>query len=97
MARGGHGLPKVSCGNAMPYPSKSVSGIARLHGGQPVAVFYPFRHPTPYAYGPRDKGSAPTDLFCFSRMSSSIFRSCFQANMVSLHHGFIELGNHFST
>jgi hypothetical protein len=62
MARGGHGLPKVSHGPAMPNPStpfgratpeialRSVSGVTHPQGGQPAAVFYPFGHPTPYAY-----------------------------------------------
>jgi hypothetical protein len=27
-----------------------VSRVARLQSGQPVAVFYSFGHPTPYAY-----------------------------------------------
>jgi hypothetical protein len=44
MASGGHVLPKVSPGPAMP---------TLLHplGGLPAAGFYPFGHPTPYAYG----------------------------------------------
>jgi hypothetical protein len=58
MARGGHGLPKVSPGHAllylsMPcgqgmYPLKRPHG--RFMGCPPVAAFYPFRHPVPYAY-----------------------------------------------
>jgi hypothetical protein len=61
MARGGHGLPKVSPGSAMPYPSTpagratpktalgpmAVSGVASPQGGRPAGVFYPFSHPTP--------------------------------------------------
>jgi hypothetical protein len=27
-----------------------VSGVARLQGGRPAAIFYPLGHPTPYAY-----------------------------------------------
>jgi uncharacterized protein YyaL (SSP411 family) len=27
----------------------AVSGVARQQGGWPLAVFYPFGHPTPYA------------------------------------------------
>jgi hypothetical protein len=64
MARGGHGLPKVPHGPAMPNPSmpcrrttlettvscNAVSGVAWPQGGRPVAVSFPFRHPTPYAY-----------------------------------------------
>jgi hypothetical protein len=42
MERGGHGLPKVSPGPALPDPSKP--------GGWPAVVFYPLGHPTPYAY-----------------------------------------------
>jgi hypothetical protein len=30
---------------------KAVSGVAHPQGGLPVAVFYPFGHPIPYAYG----------------------------------------------
>jgi hypothetical protein len=57
MERGGLGLPKVSPGLAMPDPSmpcgratpeKAISGVARLLGGRPAAVFYPFGHPAPY-------------------------------------------------
>jgi hypothetical protein len=54
MARGGYGLPKVSTGTAMPYPctpcGRAIPETA-LQGERPVAVFYPFGHPTPYAYG----------------------------------------------
>jgi hypothetical protein len=28
----------------------AVSGVACLQGKRPVAVFYPFGHPSPYAY-----------------------------------------------
>jgi hypothetical protein len=65
-AKGGHGLPGVSPGPAIPYPSTpcgwttpeialyyiviAVSGVAHPQGGQPAAVFYPFGHPTPYAH-----------------------------------------------
>jgi hypothetical protein len=51
MARGSHGLPKVSPGSAMPYPFTPVSGVAHPQGRWPVAVFYPLGHFTPYAYG----------------------------------------------
>jgi hypothetical protein len=34
----------------------SVSGVARLQSRQPAAVFYHFRHPTPYAYVGRKMG-----------------------------------------
>jgi len=59
MARGGHALPKVSLGPAMPdlstpcgriTPDTALWRIARPQGGWFAAVFYPFRHPTPYAY-----------------------------------------------
>jgi hypothetical protein len=33
------------------YAHKAVSGVARMQGGWPAAIFYPLRHPTPYAYG----------------------------------------------
>jgi hypothetical protein len=33
-----------------------VSGVAHLQGSQPLAVFYPFRHPTPYTHGNNLKG-----------------------------------------
>jgi hypothetical protein len=42
LGRGGHGLPKVSPGAALPYPCMSC--------GRPLAVFFPFGHPMPYAY-----------------------------------------------
>jgi len=57
MARGGHGLPKVSLGPAMPNPfitcgratpETAVSRVARPQGGRSVAVFYLLGHPTPY-------------------------------------------------
>jgi hypothetical protein len=61
MARGGHGLPKVSLGPAMPYPN-TPCGLAtsetalRLFQGWPVyragglqPSYYPLGHPTPYA------------------------------------------------
>jgi hypothetical protein len=35
----------------MPDPSTAVSGVARPLGGRSVAVYNPFGHPTPYAYG----------------------------------------------
>jgi hypothetical protein len=53
MARGGHGLPKVSLRLAMPYPSMPCGWAipeTAFQAGQPLAVFYPFRHPTPYVY-----------------------------------------------
>jgi hypothetical protein len=57
-ARGGHGLPKVLPGSAMPYLSAghplnglmAVSVVARPQGEQPAAIFYPFGHPTRYTY-----------------------------------------------
>jgi hypothetical protein len=63
MARGGHGLPKVSPGPAMPYPSTPCGWTtpetalrlfqewpARRAGGLRPS-FYPFGHPTLYACG----------------------------------------------
>jgi hypothetical protein len=47
MARGGHGLHKVSPGFAMPNHSM----VARPQGGRSAAVFFPLKHPTPYACG----------------------------------------------
>jgi hypothetical protein len=49
MAKDGHGLPKVSPGPAMPSLT-AVSAVARLQGRRLTAVFYPFGHPSPYAY-----------------------------------------------
>jgi hypothetical protein len=63
MARGGNG-PKVSpwARHALTIytlqadrPRNSltaVSGVARLQGERPAAVFYPFGQPTPYAQSP---------------------------------------------
>jgi hypothetical protein len=59
MARGGHRLPKKSLGPAMPDPSMprgqatpetALQPYTRFRGAPPAAVFYPFGHPTPYAY-----------------------------------------------
>jgi hypothetical protein len=62
MVRGGHGLPKLSLGPAIPYPStpcrrasletalQLFQGWPAHRAGLPVAVFYPLGHPTPYAY-----------------------------------------------
>jgi hypothetical protein len=80
-ASGGHELPKVSIGPAMPDPSmpkvrkrrpkmiktenvllnqiayksrrylQPFLGWRTRRAGWPTAVFYPFGHPTPYAYG----------------------------------------------
>jgi hypothetical protein len=41
--RGIHGLPKVSCGPAMPDPA----------GERPAAIFFPFGYPFPYGPGSR--------------------------------------------
>jgi hypothetical protein len=61
ISRGGHELPEVSLGPAMPYPSMPCGwpplkrpygclGRGRLQReGGPAAVFYPLGHPTPYA------------------------------------------------
>jgi hypothetical protein len=49
MARGGHGLPKVSPGPAIPYPSMPYRFRAGPSAGR-VACSYPFGHPTSYAY-----------------------------------------------
>jgi hypothetical protein len=59
MARGGHRLPKVSLGPAMPYSSTpcglaSPETVLRLFERRSAAIFYPFGHPTPYAYGSVD-------------------------------------------
>jgi hypothetical protein len=63
MAEGGHGFPNVSHGPAMLHLSTprgrgtgemamwgGPSGVVHLQGRQPAAVFYPFGHPTPYAW-----------------------------------------------
>jgi hypothetical protein len=51
MATGGHGLPKVSLGPAMLYPSthcgwatSETAGVAHPQGCRPAAVFHPFGH-----------------------------------------------------
>jgi hypothetical protein len=59
MARGGHGLPKVSLGPSCPTllclvggstltGLKVILGVAFPQGWPPAAVFYPLGHPTPY-------------------------------------------------
>jgi hypothetical protein len=58
MARDGHGVPKVSPVSTMPNPSTSCAGqpinylsrLIRPQGWRPAVVFYPFVHPTLYAY-----------------------------------------------
>jgi hypothetical protein len=64
MARGDHGLPKVSLGLAMPYPTThcgraTVSGLAHSQGVQPAAVFYPLEHPALYAFAFRSDRRVP--------------------------------------
>jgi hypothetical protein len=49
MARGSHGLPKVSLKPTMPYLLRP-AGVTPLEGGHHAAIFYPLGHPTPYVY-----------------------------------------------
>jgi hypothetical protein len=62
------GLPKVSLGPTMPYPSTPCRrpplkrlhghfGAGHLQGGRPAAVFYPLGYPTPYATAPTSPSS----------------------------------------
>jgi hypothetical protein len=44
-----HGLPKVSA-LLRPAGTPPLSGVVRQPGSRPAAVFYPFGHPTSYAY-----------------------------------------------
>jgi len=63
MVRSDHGLPKVSPGPTMPYPSipcgQAIPETALwLFQGWPTrraSVFYPLGHPTPYAYVCKEK------------------------------------------
>jgi hypothetical protein len=55
MARGAHGLPKVSLWPAQPDPYSRLV-VARPQGVRPVAVFFPLGYPTPY--GPASGGRA---------------------------------------
>jgi hypothetical protein len=49
MAR--HALPFYALRAGHPWNGhKAISGVARKQGGGPVAVYYPFGHPMPYAY-----------------------------------------------
>jgi hypothetical protein len=51
MARGGHGLPKVSLEPAMPDPSIDLRGPPlKREGRRPKAVFYHFGHLTPFRF-----------------------------------------------
>jgi hypothetical protein len=93
MARGGHGLAKVSPGPTKPYPSTpyrratpetAVSGMTRPLARRSTALFYPFGHPTPYAHGPGEKKrncltSSAAQIEFLLRVSSSpvIFVNCF--------------------
>jgi hypothetical protein len=62
MARGIHGLPKVSPRHAQLFYALRVdqpqngfpadTGVARPQGGQHAVVFYPLGYPTPYGPGP---------------------------------------------
>jgi hypothetical protein len=53
-----------------------VSGVARPQGAQPAAVSNPFGHPTPYAYGTRDKeGKDLKNLDVRKQMDSFLFLS----------------------
>jgi hypothetical protein len=68
MGRGIHGLPKVSCGSAMPDPLYALQaghppngltaiwGVAHPQGGRPAAVFFPLGYPFPY--GPESTSQA---------------------------------------
>jgi hypothetical protein len=49
MARGGHGLPKVSHGPAMPDSSMPCGRAIPEKALRPY-IFFPFRHCMPYAY-----------------------------------------------
>jgi hypothetical protein len=53
MRRGGHGLPEVSLGPACPtlYSLRAGHPSNGRKSGRPVAVFYPFGHPTLCANG----------------------------------------------
>jgi hypothetical protein len=55
MARGSHGIPKVSLGPALLDPSTPCGRATpetalQPFQGWPAAVYYPFGHPAPYAY-----------------------------------------------
>jgi hypothetical protein len=64
VARGIHGLPKVSPGPVMPDPpmpcGRATPGVACPQGGPPAAVFNPLGYPTPYEpAGQRVAGHRP--------------------------------------
>jgi hypothetical protein len=71
MARGGHGLPKVATGPAMPnsfmtWGRATIETALQPFQGRPAAIFYPFRHPTPYAYeGSSEENLPPNDVSSF--------------------------------
>jgi hypothetical protein len=98
--KGGHGLPKVSLWPAIPYhsmpcmratPETAVSGVARLQGGRPAAIFYPFGHPSPYACDIAGQQflrllfDRKQDVLNFSRsLRFSLFVRCFVTVLVTL-------------
>jgi hypothetical protein len=56
----------------------AISGVTRPQGGQPVVVFYPVGHPTPYAYGPK----APQGHLDRSRIYVAAFFSPFDVDVI---------------
>jgi hypothetical protein len=77
MARAGKGLPKVSPGAAIPYPSMpcgwaTFETVLQLfqrcppQGRWPAAVFYPFGQPTPYNYSVSSTVNLMLETFTFT-------------------------------
>jgi hypothetical protein len=79
MARGDHGLPKVSPAprHAPPfyarqvgYPQnglKAASGVTHPQGRRPATIFYPLEHPMMYASVNMSRNEATSTIFALPR------------------------------
>jgi hypothetical protein len=69
MARGGHKLPEVTLGPAIPYLFMPCGRFRDGYpkGWQPGAVFYPLGHPMPYASASGEEKEAETKAIVGAR------------------------------
>jgi hypothetical protein len=67
----------MPCGWAT--PETAISGVARPPGRQPLVVFYPFGHPTPYTYASQQTSAKRTNqhkcIFVFRLQQTFFFFS----------------------
>jgi hypothetical protein len=78
MARGDHGLPNVSAGHAILYPSTpceraTPETASWLFQGWPAAVFCPFGHTRPCAYAGEDERKMNYDCSEFTNSATQRF------------------------